>query len=387
MVRLFVRAKRKGKNMRYLRFLMGTLVTVGLLAILAGSPVAAMDPPGLDRAIAAQEAHNPQLLANPNVVGTAVGLTAGGLPAVTIFTATAGVAGLPASLDGVPVVVQVTGKIFAIHHACGHTGGPPGSDPFPPCTDPPPPPEEAGSDDPKSRFARPDIPIGVSTGNINECSAGTIGARVTDGSAFYALSNNHVYARENAATANVSGVTGEGVVQPGRFDVNCDINSGDVIGTLDDFEPIEFSTSANNTIDAAIALLSPSNVLGNGTPADGYGVPKSATVAAAVGQAVQKYGRTTSLTKGQVTDFNAAIKVGYPSGTARFVGQIVVQSKKPFLKSGDSGSLLVVDGGTHDLKPVGLMFAANRSGKFAVANPIDPVLSAFGVDIDGEGMP
>ena len=90
------------------------------------------------------------------------------------------------------------------------------------------------------------------------------------------------------------------------------------------------------------------------------------------------------MTKGTITGTNAILNVGYSSGTARFVGQIIVQSGKPFIKSGDSGSLLVVDGGEHDLKPVGLLFAGNRSGKLAVANQIDLVLGAFVVSIDGE---
>jgi hypothetical protein len=66
---------------------------------------------------------------------------------------------------------------------------------------------------------------------------------------------------------------------------------------------------------------------------------------------------------------------------ALFIGQIIVESGKPFIKNGDSGSLVV------DLEnfSVGLVFAGNTSGKLAVANPIQAVLDAFGVDatIDG----
>ncbi len=105
------------------------------------------------------------------------------------------------------------------------------------------------------------------------------------------------------------------------------------------------------------------------------------TFAASVNDKVMKYGRTTQLTKGTVTGINATVFVGYSSGTARFVGQIIVQSGKPFIKAGDSGSLLVTDPGRN---PVGLLFAGNRSGKLAVANQIDLVLGAFGVSIDGE---
>ena len=56
-------------------------------------------------------------------------------------------------------------------------------------------------------------------------------------------------------------------------------------------------------------------------------------------------------------------------------------SKGRFLKAGDSGSLLVTDPGRN---PVGLLFAGNRSGKLAIANPIDRVLGECGVTVDGD---
>ncbi|MEK9135516.1 MAG: putative Ig domain-containing protein, partial [Bacteroidota bacterium] len=144
-----------------------------------------------------------------------------------------------------------------------------------------------------------------------------------------------------------------------------------------------------NYVDAAIALTTPANV-GNSTPLDGYGTPKSDTVLPFIGQKVQKYGRTTNLTKGTVTSINGIVSVGYSSGTALFVDQIIVENKtSPVIKPGDSGSLLVVDDGVDDCKPVGLLFAGNQRGTFAVANKIGAVLAAFGgVSIDdGAGGP
>lgn len=159
------------------------------------------------------------------------------------------------------------------------------------------------------------------------------------------------------------------------------MNSGDVIGTLAAFESIVFSTNASNTIDAAIALTLTADV-NNATPSNGYGIPKSITVDAVVEQAVQKYGRASSLTKGTVAMISATVDVGYSSGIARFVDQIIVYGTKgPFTKPGDSGSLVVTD---PDRSPVGLLFAGNQSGKYAIANPIGPVLDAFDVTIDGE---
>ena len=152
------------------------------LALATITPAVAQgtfDPPGLNRAIAIQEANTDGLLEIQGVVGTGVGVDARGQAAVIIMTEDVGVRGLPRRLNGVSVVVKVTGKFRAGHHREGHGGG-----------------GDSGGDtaiDPTARFERP-VPIGVSTGNNTSCSAGTIGARVTDGIDVYALSNNHVYA-------------------------------------------------------------------------------------------------------------------------------------------------------------------------------------------------
>ncbi len=356
----------------------GTLVTVGLLVALAASPAYArhgFEPPGLGRAVATQEHYTDDLLAIRGVVGTAVGLAADGELVVKIYTASEGVPALPRELDGVAVVVQVTGRIFAIDRPDpnhNHGGG-------------------NGDDvDPTARFDRP-VPIGVSSGNVESieiigifitCNTGTLGARVASGGSVYALSNNHIYALENSGSVNLGGSLGDVIVQPGPADAQCSDNSAtDSIGTLDDFEPIVFDDEASNTIDAAIASTT-TGLVGNATPADGYGTPKSVAVAAALNDKVQKYGRTTGLTKGTITGITATIFVGYDSDVARFVGQIVVSGDKgPFIKGGDSGSLLVTDPGRD---PVGLLFAGNRNGKTAFANQIGLVLTAFGVTIDGE---
>jgi len=305
-----------------------------------------------------QEKHTNRLMAIKGVVGTAIGCDQEEQPDIKVFVEELGVAGIPKKLDDVSVEVVVTGKIYALPKPEGKPGGKP----------------SAPRIDPTARFTRP-VPIGVSTGNEGEISSGTISCRVTDGTNVYALSNNHVYANQNRATI------GDNVLQPGPYDGGGKVEGrDDVIGTLSAFVPIVFSTSADNKIDAAIAL-SDTGKLGNATPLNGYGTPKSTTVSASVGMPVQKYGRTTSLTKGTITGINATLNVGYSSGTARFVKQVVVQSRSPFIKAGDSGSLLVTNPGKN---PVGLLFAGDSSGKYAIANQIDLVLDAFGVSVDGE---
>lgn len=309
-----------------------------------------------------QGRHTPSLMAKPGVVGTAIGLDAQGNHVLTILLEHGRVAGLPSQLEGVTVRPLVTGSIDALK--------PPADRPDKPGK--PPKPEPDPSIDPTARFDRP-VPIGVSTGNANSMSAGTIACRVRDSlGKVYTLSNNHVYALENLAGAD------DDVVQPGRLDGG--VMPADFLGTLAGFEPIVFSTTANNRIDAAIAVTS-KDVLGTSTPSDGYGIPDSTTVTADLGMAVQKYGRTTALTKGTITGVNAIVNVGYSQGTAQFVDQIIVEARNSFIKPGDSGSLLVTDPGR---QPVGLLFAGNRPGKLAIANHIGDVLAALEVTIDGQ---
>lgn len=324
--------------------------------------------PRIQVVMTVQDRHTDFLLGQPGVVGTATGLAQSGRPAVLVLIESFGAArtaAIPAELDGVPVAVKITGKIKAL--AKGGTPGPPGGN-------------EDSIDgekctvDTTARFDHP-VPIGVSTGHP-DITAGTIGARVTDGNTVYALSNNHVYANENSADI------GDNVLQPGPFDGG--IDTADVIGTLAGFVTIDFSTSANNTVDAAIASTQILN-LGNATPCDGYGTPKAETASPSINLKVTKYGRTTGETNGQITAINATVNIGYDSGTARFVNQIIIEPGN-FSAGGDSGSLIVVNGKgkakADDRKPVGLLFA----GSFfvTIANPIDTVLDEFGVTIDGE---
>jgi len=330
-------------------------------------PVVAQDR--LDAAIIAQEQLTDHVLTIPGVVGTAVGVTGNGVPVVKVYVTTRGISGVPGRTGGVPVVVEVTGEIFALQEVprapppcpprCPGGGG--GGEEEPPPEDP----------NPTDRWDRP-VPIGVSTGHPS-ITAGTIGARVTDdGGNVYALSNNHVYAASNSALIN------DAVIQPGDFDGGS--SPADDIGTLSAFVEIKFD-GTNNVIDAAIALSSTDD-LDKATPSDGYGIPKSLTTTASINQRVIKYGRTTRQTKGRVDAINATVLVNYGlPGIARFVGQVIIRPGN-FSAGGDSGSLIVVEKGGDKLKPVGLLYAGSSS--ITVANPIGAVLDAFGVTIDGD---
>ena len=287
-----------------------------------------------------QERHTDRLLDTAGIVGTGVGLNAAGKPVIRIYTARPDVAGVPSALEGVGVERVTTGIL--------------------------------GIRAPTDRFPRP-VPIGVSSGHLNTAT-GTLGARVTDGTNVYALSNNHVYAASNGASI------GDGIIQPGNVDGGSD--PADRIGTLHAFQSINFTDGTTNTMDAAIALTSVGSV-GTSTPPEGYGTPSTVPATAFVGQAVQKFGRTTGFQLGTVVEINVSVDVCYVFffGTcfedARFVNQVAV-TPDAFSAGGDSGSLIVTQDGN---RPVALLFAGGEGR--TIGNPINLVLQRFGVTIDG----
>ena len=301
--------------------------------------------PLLDKAIAAQESHAQAWRIAPGIVGSGVGLTPSGQPGHR-----------------------------SLHHTTG--GQPPGDARRRPCPD-----RRYGDgrgalgDAP---LPRP-VPIGVSTG-LADFATGTLGARVSNGPAVYALSNNHVFAGVNMANI------GDPILQPGPIE-DGGIGRRRQIGTLADYQQIDFNPGNPNTMDAAIALTTPGDV-GTATLPDGYGSPSSTTVAASVGLQVQKYGRTTGFTQGSINAVNVDVDVCYfplseticfPGFEAHFVNQFSVpDGAVPFSASGDSGSLLVAQGSN---QPVGLLFAGGDN--LTIANPIGPVLQRFNVTIDG----
>jgi PKD repeat protein len=318
----------------------------------SGGLTAAAGPPGLARALAAQERHTRALMVNPDVVGTAVGLGPDGKAVVKIFLARPGVAGLPSRLDDVPVAVEVTGRFYA------------GSDP--------------------TTRQRP-APVGFSIGHP-DITAGTLGARVKDGSGnLYILSNNHVIANSNNASI------GDPTLQPGSFDGG---TSADSLAWLFDFQPINFS-GGNNTIDAGIARTVSANVSASTPTDDAYGAPSSQifgdgdsdgdidNIGSVLGLDVMKYGRTTGFTAHEVTEINVTASVCYATRgpficaqSATFVDQIAIGSAD-FSAGGDSGSLIVSQSGKN---PVGLLFAGSSTR--TIANRIDHVLNRFDVTVD-----
>lgn len=210
--------------------------------------------------MAVQARHTPGLMMRDGIIGTGIRV-AGSDQSIVVYAVTpshAAAARVPDQLEGYDVDVVVTGRIDAIR-----------------ATDP-------------TVKARP-APSGFSVGHPS-ITAGTIGAKVKDGSGnVYILSNNHVLANSN--NANI----GDATLQPGPYDGG---TSADQIGTLADFEVIVMG-GASNTMDAAISLVNGADLTGS-TPSDAYGAPGTSPVDPALNMGVQKFGRTTGHTTGKI---------------------------------------------------------------------------------------
>jgi len=315
----------------------------------------------LVRATAAiQDQHTPELMAIPGVIGTATGLNDAGELSVLVLTEHAlGAGRLPATVGGVPVVEEVTGRIKAMaiaDHQVKQT-----------------PPIQMGT----SGGWRYDLANGF-------CCGGTLGSCVKKGTTQYVLSNYHVLEADIVSGGNGRvAQAGDPVVQPGLIDVNCTAANAQNVASLSGIKSLPGSN-----VDCAIASVISGQVRADGAILE-VGTISASTVAASVGQAVKKSGRTTGLSRSSISGLNATVSVAYDNEcaggsafTKTFTGQIVIKNRgSKFLNSGDSGSLMVEDVNTNP-RAVGLLFAGSSTS--AIANPIGQVLSFLGATMVGQ---
>jgi hypothetical protein len=220
---------------------------------------------------------------------------------------------------------------------------------------------------------RPICP-GLSVGHQN-ITAGTLGAIFVDADGdLVALSNNHVLANENRASV------GDVIFQPGPLDSpgpdtfkGWDGKATDwsYFGTLKRFSAIN---RENNSHDSAIAkiheslindnLVSPSFPSLNRTIA-GFGDPT-------MQMPVQKLGRTTGYTTGQIIALRATFTIGYDFGPATFTDCVVCTAMSA---GGDSGSVIM----DMDMNAVALLFAG--SDKVTLASPMKTVRDYYGLQL------
>lgn len=236
------------------------------------------------------------------------------------------------------------------------------------------------------------IKLGTTGGNANDssrqgntitCCGGTLGSLVQRAGTFYILSNNHVLARSDSASL------GENIIQPGLVDTSCGANSSSVVGNLSQFANLQ---APGTNVDAAIAQIITVPVdtvdttgtifLLGSTTTGGVpdpGPPHAGTgVAASVGMAVGKSGRTTGLTCSRVGAVAVATSVQYQTGCGTGTTFTVVYSNQisvtggSFSGAGDSGSLIV---STSTADPVALLYAGSDTD--SVGNPVQDVLNAM----------
>ena len=323
-------------------------------------------------AINAQNSVTPGLMQRPGILGTAVTVDPGGAPTVIIYVdqnspqAARLAAALQRPVAGIPVQVEVTEPFRALGkptsaNTAGHTAK-----------------------------QTPPIQLGASGGWGQDlangyCCGGTLGSLVQVNGTKFILSNFHVLEADKVLGGNnIIAGTGDLVIQPGLIDVGCDAASSQAVATLRVVDSLP-----NNNVDVGLAQITTGMVREDGSIL-GIGTISSQTAAAAVGQRVKKSGRTTSLTRSSVAALNATITVTYDNEcaggeafTKTFTGQVMINNKgSKFLKGGDSGSLLVEDLATSP-RAVGLLYAG--SNFYAIANPIDEVLTFVGTAIGGAG--
>ena len=261
----------------------------------------------------AKEASEPELLKIPGVVGIGVRNRK-----IVIYVEEATpelLSVVPASIEDIPVMVRVTGKIVALSMMPMPAVSPFSIRAFT-----------------ASRTDRWRPCIGGISISDPTCTAGTLGmwTKTKDGR-YVLLTNAHVIAI-NYKT-NEFNSPGTDVWQPGRYDGG---TSADRIASLE-----KFALEEGGHVDCAIAspdsfdVMMP-EILENGVP--------KGMVDPIPGMIVYKSGRTTGLTRTVVTDTSATIKVLYPMGYVTFRDQVILENPgNSFIAGGDSGSILLAN--------------------------------------------
>lgn len=242
-------------------------------------------------------------------------------------------------------------------------------------------------------------PGGVSIGH-RDITAGTLGCIVKKNGQRVILSNNHVLANSNAAQI------GDAILQPGPHDggkfpddhianllefipislggsggggsSNCPIGNSvasilnvaaSIIGSNTRLQAIT-TRAADNLVDAAIA-----KPLNDGDVSDDIldiGAIAGMTPGQ-LGMAIQKSGRTTQYTTGNILQVDVTVDVQYGAGQiGRFIDQLLAGAMS---QGGDSGSAVL----DNDKNLVGLLFAG--SDQTTIINRMENVFSALSLSL------
>jgi hypothetical protein len=360
--------------MKTLSAIVSTVVLLILTVVAFGAelPEQALSHanPRVQEVMTVQEAVTPDLMAIPDVLGTAVGQDDSGEVTILVYVnlegknPAASARNIPPALRGESITVEFTEPFRALVKPA------------------------AAAKVSHTAKQTPPIQLGTSGGwrfdlANGYCCGGTLGSLIQKGRTQYILSNYHVFESDIVSGGNSRiAAAGDPIVQPGLIDVGCSANSAQNVATLD-----QRSSLPGSNVDASIAQVVSGMVRTDGAILE-IGTISSQTVEAFINQAVKKSGRTTGLTRSKISGLNATVSVAYDNEcaggaafTKTFTGQIIISNRGRFLAGGDSGSLMVEDVSTNP-SAVGLLFAGSSS--LAVANPIGEVLGFFGATMVGQ---
>ena len=232
---------------------------------------------------------------------------------------------------------------------------------------------------PPQQQPRDPLSAGISIG-CGDTLYGTLAAlcrstRPADSGRILMLSNRHVLARDNSQR-------GEPIFQPGKQDAEDQQLAPRQVGTLFRWHPVQ-PGSIENRVDAGVAELS--GAFGHALTIPGDAGRVLGAARATKNTTVVKFGRTTGMTEGVVTDLSCRISVGLDqsdeSKQALFIDQIRIDRREGqalFGDRGDSGSL-VLEKGTG--KAVGLYFAGPIDGSYGIANHISAVTERLEIEL------
>ncbi len=229
----------------------------------------------------------------------------------------------------------------------------------------------------------------ISVGNARE--AGTLGCLVRDQSGtLFGLSNNHV-----SGSCSYAGL-GLPILAPGVVDVSPGCIPPFTIGYHYAALPLiagsADNVSAQANRDAAIFRIHNPDVV-TSFQGDSYDTP-STVIALAAGMTVEKCGRTTGHTSGQViSQFYGAHPIQYTAALYGFNGVvsfdpafIIVGSTELFSDGGDSGSLITAIDAQGNRTAVGLVVGGMNDssapgGKVTIALSLHSILAELGVSL------
>jgi hypothetical protein len=319
----------------------------------------------LQQAIQAQNAHELDLLRNPNVTGVAVGFKeiegqATNTIAVRVYvkekvdeTALPESERIPSELEGVPTdVIKKGPDRLAVAEV----------EPVEPLAEP-------GKERP--------VPGGVQIQRVGWLSGsawlGTSGCFVKrnrlDGKVdpdTYLLTCAHVLYPELPPGVRMAD---DCVYQPASF---LGLN---LIGYARDYVFHD-----GGTVDAGLVWIQGVDVINYDWELGWYMAPGEA----ALNEIVEKHGRTTGQTQGKVVGLNYSAKL--PDGYL-FRDQLHIKSESSghFAEPGDSGAMVIKVDRQDYVQPLGMLFAIANDGDYGVANRVSNVFAALDVHLDPLG--